>query len=374
MTAQLLPEYGTGSLAELLPSVAAGMGVPGYDDRLGLGDADKVVVLLVDGLGWCGLQDHTAQAPYLASLLDAGRSITSGFPSTTASSLGTFGTGMPPGSHGLVGYSFALPGEPGIVNALRWDTRADPIETQPLPTVFERARDAGVTVTHVAERSFNGSGLTRAALRGAAYPGAETLGETVEVVGRALAEPGRALIYAYTSDLDNVGHLRGAASEGWKSQLVHVDLLVQQLRAVLPPDAVLVVTADHGMVDATPEDKIDYDSLPELALGVRVLGGEPRARHIYAKDGAAADVLDTWTAVLGDRGLVVSRDQAVADGWFGAVDPRIAPRIGDVVVAAQAQNVIVRTRAYPREASLVGHHGSLSAYEVLVPLLTTRGA
>jgi hypothetical protein len=378
VTAPVLPEYGTGSLAELLPSVAAHLGVDGFSDRLGLAehltDASKVVVLLVDGLGWCALGDHRDQAPFLASQLAGGRSITTGFPSTTASSLGTFGTGLPPGAHGLVGYTFALPGEPGIVNALRWDTRVDPVQAQPLPTVLERAAAAGVRVTHVAERAFLGSGLTRAALRGADYPGADTPGETVQIVRQAVEAPGRGLVYAYTGELDNVGHLRGCGSQGWLAQLAHVDLLVTQLAAVLPRDAVLLVTADHGMVDVPEESKIDYDSLRELTDGVHMLGGEPRARHVYARAGAATDVLDTWRGLLGDRAWVLGRDAAVAQGWFGDVDPRVAPRIGDVVAAARDAHAVVRTRAFPREASLVGHHGSLTADEVLVPLLTARGA
>ncbi len=375
MIEPLVPAYGTGSLAELLPSVAAGLGVEGYQDQLGLadagfGDAEQVVVLLVDGMGWSSLLANLDQAPFLAELVSSGRSITCGFPSTTAASLGTFGTGVPPGCHGLVGYSFALPGEPGIVNALKWDTRADPLEVQPLPTVFERVTEAGIAVTHVAERAFRGSGLTRAVLRGSQYPGADTVGETVDLVGRALAGGGPQLVYAYTGDLDNVGHLRGSGSQGWRAQLLHVDLLVRQLQAVLPPGAVLHVTADHGMVDIPQSNKIDYDATPQLIAGVRGLGGEPRARHVYAKQGAAEHVLLNWQDVLGERAWVVSREDAIAAGWFGPVSERVAPRIGDVVMAARADFVVVRNRAYPREASLVGHHGSLTEAELLVPLLS----
>ncbi len=371
---------GGGSLADLMPSVAAGMEVPGFIDRLGLGSATKAVVLLVDGMGWELLRANADAAPFLAGLATgSGRAISVGFPSTTATTLGSLGTGESAGGHGLVGYTFVLgtPGGPAdsgagaVVNALRWDTPADPLVVQPVRTVFEPAAADGVQVSHVALRSFEGSGLTRAALRGAGYPGADTMGEAVEATALALDAPGRCLVYVYTGDLDNVGHLRGAGSEGWRAQLAHVDLLARHLVHVLPAHTALYVTADHGMVDVAQEDRVDYDAEPDLSAGVRALGGEPRARHVYAVPGAEADVLAAWTERLADAYWVLSREQVVAAGWFGpTVAERVLPRIGDVVAAPRDAGAVVARRAHPRESSLVGFHGSLTSAEVLVPLLS----
>jgi len=206
-----------GRLADLMPSAAGVLGVPGYLDVLGLaavqgsGPVRKVVVLLVDGLGWQALREHPSEAPCLAELAAGRPPLAVGFPSTTATSITSLGTGALAGRHGLVGYTFALPGH-GVLNALHWDPAVDPLDVQPLPTVLERAADDGVVVAHVAQRSFEGSGLTRAALRGARYPGAETAGETVQATSESLAAGERALAYVYTGDLDNVGHVRG-----WRS-------------------------------------------------------------------------------------------------------------------------------------------------------------
>lgn len=360
------------SLADVMPSVAASLGVPGFLDRLKLPPAPKAVVLLVDGMGWELLRSNGDAAPVLADLADeSGRSITVGFPSTTATSMGSLGTGTPAGDHGLVGYTFALPQDGGrVVNALTWDTEADPLLVQPVRTVFERVADDGVIVSHVAVRKFDGSGLTRAALRGALYPGADTMGEAVEATAQALAGPDRALVYVYTGDLDNVGHLRGCASQGWRSQLAHVDLFVRQLVHVLPAYVPLYITADHGMVDVAQDDRVDYDDEPDLSAGVRALGGEPRARHVYAEPGAADDVLAAWRERLGSVMWVLSRAEAVAAGWFGpSVAERVLPRIGDVVAAPRAGAAVVARRTQPRESALVGYHGSFTSAERLVPFL-----
>jgi hypothetical protein len=170
--------------------------------------------------------------------------------------------------------------------------------------------------------------------------------------------------------LDSTGHALGCGSDAWQYQLAHVDKLAEQLASALPHGTVLHVTADHGMTDVPPADRVDVDALPQLREGVALLGGEPRARHVYCEPGAAGDVLAAWGEVLGDRFWVVSREQAVADGWFGPVDPRFAARIGDVIAAPSGPGAIVATKSEPRESALIGMHGSLTQSDQLVPLLT----
>ncbi len=186
----------------------------------------------------------------------------------------------------------------------------------------------------------------------------------------ALEGGGSTLCYAYHGDLDLVGHVRGPGSRAWRYQLAHVDRLVSSIAEALPAGCVLTVVADHGMVDVAEADRVDADAEPDLAEGVELLGGEVRARHVYTVPGARADVLAAWRAVLGDRAWVAEREEAVATGWFGpTIRDGVRARIGDVVAAARGGNGIVRTAAERRESRLVGHHGSLTSAEQLVPFL-----
>ena len=130
------------------------------------------------------------------------------------------------------------------------------------------------------------------------------------------------------------------------------------------------MTADHGMVDVPPDERSDADLLPQLREGVAVLGGEPRARHVYARPGAAREVLAIWQETLAGSAWVVGKDEAIETGWFGPVHSRVADRIGDVVAAARGSSAIVATVAEPRESALIGMHGSLAASDQRVPLLT----
>jgi hypothetical protein len=365
-----LPRYGDSSLADLATSVLASLGVAREPNPLRLADADRVCLLVVDGMGWELLREHPAAAPFLSELAVSGRPLTAGFPAMTATSLTSLGTGRPPGQHGVLGYYVAVPGEGRLLNTLRWDPTVDPVAWQPGPTIFERAAAAGISGFHVASAQLLRSGLSVAGLRGAQEVAADTLGALVAQAAAALRRSDRALAMVYHGDLDATGHVFGCSSDAWRYHLGQVDRLAEQLAAALPPGTVLHVTADHGMVDVPPQDRIDADTVPGLRGGVALLGGDSRARYVYAEPGAAGDVLAAWRGILGHRAWVASREEAIASGWFGPVADWLLPRIGDVVAAPAGPSAIVATKAEPKESALIGMHGSLTPSDQLVPLLT----
>ena len=359
------PRYDDASLAQVLPAALAAL--TGSDNSFGLPQAEAVCLLLVDGLGLDALNEPEA-APLreLASVRD---SIDAGFPATTAVSLATLGTGSPPGTHGIVGYAVALPDRSGLHQHLRWSQPVDPEAWQPVPTVFDRAVASGVAVTTVSKAQFAGSGLTRAALRGGVFRGADQPAARIAATVAAL-DRGPALVYDYISDLDYAGHGFGPRSPAWRSALADVAAEVTELAGRLPTGAMLLVTGDHGMVNVSERDRVDLEAVPQLGQDVVLIGGEPRARHIYCADGRADAVAEVWAEVLGDRAWVRTKTQAITAGWFGPeVSHDAAQRIGDVVVAARGNYALCLPRAEPNETNLAGMHGSLTAVEQQVPLL-----
>ena len=377
------PTYADRSLADVLPAVGRALGVElpaaggpgggapdGPVPDLGLPPAPHYVVLLVDGLGSELLAAHAADAPFLAGLLPGSVPATAGVPSTTATSLTSLGTGAPPGAHGVLGYTTRVPGTTSLLNALRWSKDVDPTVWQSQPTAFSRLAAAGVHTTVVNKREFEGSGLTVASCRGAAFVGVDRPGERLVAV-RAAAGRAPSLTYSYDGDLDWTGHRYGVDSEQWRAQLAVTDSQAQRLREGLPDDVRLVVVADHGMVDVGPQDRTDVDQHPELLDGIELVAGEARFRHLSCAPGAVDDVVSAWSAVLGDRALVLAREDAVARGWFGAVLPGIEARLGDVVVACRGSHAVLSTAVFPYEGRLVGMHGSLTAAEMRIPVLVS---
>jgi hypothetical protein len=373
------PKYGQASLAEVMPSALAVLGVPGEPDALGLtrtlSGVRRIAVLLVDGLGWHQLGLAASHAPTLrdmmAGRLGSARALTCAFPSTTPTSLVTLGTGALPGAHGILGFTLNLPGTNRTLTHTRWIDEPDPMRWQPLPTAFDRAAAAGIAATVVSHADFAGGGLSRSAYRGATYTGTSTADELASEMLAALAVS--PLVYGYHADLDRTGHICGVDSDAWRHEAAEVDRLLTRLVDGLPVDAALLVTADHGQLDIPLGYRLDYDADPRLRAGVSVLAGEPRVRYLHTVPGARDDVLATWRSVLGAAGWVAPREEAVAAGWFGPVPEDHLQRVGDVVVACHDRYAVVATRSEPEIISrLIAYHGSYTAAEMRIPLLVVR--
>jgi hypothetical protein len=372
-----IPKYGEASLADIGPSTLSALGVGDGTNPLGLDETARVCLFVVDGLGWEQLRRNRDAAAFLSSM--SGRPLTAGFPATTVTSLTSIGTGLPPGAHGMTGYTSYVEDVDAVVNWLAWRAvgeggdlrdRLVPEAVQPRPTIWERADAAGVATSVCTFDHFADSGLTRAALRGGRWSGTLAEGDAVARAADALDRGHRSLVYVYVSALDLVGHMRGPDTDAWRAQLAIVDRIAEQLAARLPTDATLLVTADHGMVHVPDEAKIDYYDHPTLQEGVVALAGEPRLRYVHTRDGAAGDVAARWREALGQTWRVLSRDDAIDAGLFGpTVTPDARRRIGDVVALSLGEGGVVERRKLPRLSAMPGQHGSVTDEELLVPLL-----
>jgi hypothetical protein len=361
---------GTVSLADVAGSAAAGVGVPGFVDALGFGQVQHAVILLIDGLGWRLLQDYRDHAPCLAAA--AGGSIASVFPTTTPSALGSLGTGMLPGGHGLVGASFMLPETEQVLSPLQWKGDPLPLAVQPEPTIFEIAARSGIAVTTIGPASYEKSGLTKAVLRGPRYRAAEDVAGRVQGLQEASSGAGRTLTYVYWAEVDRVGHGSGVGSKEWLAAVGRADALTAGLRDMLPNDSAMIVTADHGMVNCPPSSRIAIESHVDLVADVLAIAGEPRVRHLYMRPMHVTAVLDRWRARLGERARVITRAEILAEGLYGPTEPEMAERIGDIVVVAQGDTSLTSTRD-ARASSLIGQHGAMTADEWEIPALMFRG-
>lgn len=355
------------TIADVLPSVAAQVGVPGFTDVLGLPDAPRYVVLVIDGLGEMQLREHAELAPFLSSL--ASRSdVFSTIPSTTASSLTSFGTGLPVGQHGVVGYTSRVPGTLDRINSLKWDRDVEPEIWQPHPSVLGRCSAHGVAVAMVSDSRFARSGLTQCSQRHVPYLGVGSVWERYDVVLDTVDEHDRVIVHTYESRLDHAGHGHGVDSDTWRENLTAIDREVADLRAELPADAVLIVTADHGMIDLPAHDRFDVDDHPRLLDDVTLLAGELRMRYLHTAPDSAPEVAARWQSTLGDGAVVRLRDEGVED-WFGPIAPEVLPRIGDVIVASTGTSGVFSSREFPVELGMVGVHGSITEAERRIPVL-----
>jgi hypothetical protein len=332
--------------------------------------SSHVLVLLVDGLGDIQLQDF-------GSGLFLNRSMSSfpirtQFPSTTPVALGSLGTGESPGQHGFVGASFFLPEEESLLSPLRWGSTPHPMSMTPSAPLFEWAAAQGIDVASIAREEYRNSGLTQSVLRGGVYVGAANLEEMERMaLDRINQASPPALTYLYWPDLDRAGHVHGPGSPQWLSELDLIDSFISRLADAISKNArfgiSLIITSDHGMVNCPVERRIHIESHTDLSTDVRFVAGDPRARHIYTRPGAARDTATRWQEVLGEDFTVVCRDDLIREGLFPNFDSDFNERLGDFMAIARS-DAMLSSNVDSRTSSLLGQHGSLSEAEMVIPL------
>lgn len=374
------PGYGKSSIADVFTSAAAALGDARFENTLNLPAAKRVCVVLVDGLGKSLLKRKTAHAPFLRGILaddshgDQPRTLQAAFPSTTATSLASLGTGLAPGQHGMLGYDVLDPAQDRVVNLLgNWDAGVDPQKWQQCATVFETISESISTAT-VSLPKFAGSAMTQASLRGSTFHGAVSPQARIQLAAETLASKPSMLMYLYWNELDKAGHSYGSDSAQWDRQLEDLDYAMARLAATAPTDTLILLTADHGMVDVPYKDRVDYSQFPELIAGVRHTAGEPRMVHLYFEPELAPEkrqaVALAWFERFGNKAWVLSREQAISAGLFGEVTTVNLPRIGDLLIVARESLALYDLRRVrPTAMDVVGQHGSITKAEREVPLL-----
>jgi hypothetical protein len=334
--------------------------------------AEQVVLLVLDGLGWGQLQERAHLAPRLTSM--TGSAITSVAPSTTAAALTSIVTGRPPREHGILGYRIAV-GHGEVLNVLRWaiDGR-DARQTVPPADFLRVPAFGGISRSVITKAHFGATGFTGAHLAGSRLVGWR-LASTIPVdVARLLAD-GEPFVYAYYDGIDSIAHSHGFGSY-YDAELMATDRLVADIADALPPGAVLVVTADHGQVQVgnalvTVDERVLED--------VDMLSGEGRFLWLHARPGSAgsagsADRLaERAREAHGNLAWVHTREELDALGWFGGPLPAdLVDRVGDVALVPFAPVAFLEP-GDTGETALVCRHGSLTEDEMWVPLLVVAG-
>jgi predicted AlkP superfamily pyrophosphatase or phosphodiesterase len=414
------PDFAGRGLANVAPTIlrllapsAEPLDLPALDPAIlpeSMTHGIKTVVLLVaDGLGHLQLQREIAagNAPNLAELISqAGSSgdtiayspITSVFPTTTVAALGSVNSGVAPSEHGLLSYTLYLPEFDMVADMIRWGpvsrrvTFADPeFGCEPeaffwAETMYARLQAAGVQRTFAINPNyFAGTALTRMLHQGATYRGYISTSSLEPIVSRLLAETDETTyIYAYWPTVDTIAHIVGPLTPEHSSEVAAFDFQVGRLVKHLPHrgDTLVLLTADHGHVDTTPEQNVAFAEHAELLAMLRVLpAGERRAVYLYPKPGATEQVLSYSRERLHEVATAILRDEAVKLGLFGPglLSERAAGRIGEVLLLPRGNLQLVSPvetadgAAPPRPApAFRGLHGGLRADEALVPFLAIR--
>jgi len=367
-------------LTDVLPSCYASLGVEDQPNTLGLPRASAVVLVLVDGLGFMNIAESLGHAPFVRGHFDRVVRMSSVFPSTTASALASLATGVLPGAHGILGYRIMNPDTGKIINQLSGLADVADLTTWlGVPTLHERAHDAGKTSCIVGLPRFETSPLTRVVHAGARYVGENSVSRRVTRACDEVAS-GTDFVMLYIPELDQVAHAQGVSSAAWLAALEEVDGALRELVTNLPGGVEVYLTADHGVTDVPAARHVDVVGDDWELEGHPVVGGEPRGLQIFAREGTpyqededvALPVEDTreWQRRLREVAWVLTPEDLVEAGVWGHMSTTVRRRAGELVIVPRNDDALYDAR-FPRAEArgMVGQHGGMSEREMLIPWL-----
>ena len=399
----ILPQYDGYSIANIpatmgqLLGVTEGWGnVPLDSSLLQYTDSERVILLLVDGVGYLKLQEQLQKddAGFKQILDDYGsrlEMLTSTSPSTTSVATTTImGNGACAAEHGMVGYSFLLPSQSVVGNMLFWHPTRHPnatigeleswgIEPEtflPTPSLGQVLANGGVQLSAWMPNAIKNGRLSRIQFRETDVHGFLNPTDMYMQLADWCESPasrGHAA-YAYYSDFDSLSHRDGHNADFWsplwQEWVWHFKRFIQSLSKTARTGTRILITADHGHVVVTPPEKqLSWEHHPDLLECLHVLpAGEPRHRYLYARANYTDAIENYVKEHLSGKFHLLNAKDAIQAGLYGAserIHPETTRRIGDYILLAKGANCMWGNH----DGLLNGMHGSLEPEEMLVPFI-----
>jgi len=379
----LRPDYDGGSIVNLMASIVlARGGASAYVPLRALmpdaiASARTLVLLVVDGLGDRFLTRHGERGVLLAHRRC---SMTSVFPSTTATAITTFLTAQAPSQHGLTGWHMYFRELDGVLTVLPMRPRTGAPVPAPItdasaffghPNVFDTVNDETYIVSpaEIVDSPFNRAHSGRA--HRISYRTMEEFFNAVSTIASGGRE--RRFVYAYWPQLDSLAHDHGIGNERTLAHFSELEHSFGELfDAISGRDVALLITADHGFIDSTPDRTIDLEAHPRLKRMLRLpLCGERRAAYAYLHPGCHEEFERYVNETFANDIVARPAAQVLAEEYYGpgTPHPRLHERIGDYVLFMRDNAVIKDWLPGERRYAQVGVHGGMSDEELYVPLI-----
>lgn len=388
--ALLKPDYSGGSIVNLMTSIIASRGgtvdetypsVAALDGSM-LSEIKNLVLIVIDGMGYDFLVEEQSNSFLTAKL--TGR-LTSVFPSTTATAITTFLTGLAPQQHALTGW-FTYFGElGGVATTLLCQTRmgATPLSKAGVDLerlfdhtpVFDRIDTEShvIAPARIAYSPFNTAHSGKANIH--PYETLKGFFERISAAVRGNNE--RKYIYAYWGELDHLAHDHGIRSQTARSHFRLLDVAIERfLGEFSREDTLIIITADHGMLDSGPDWQIEVEDHPVLQSSLtRPLCGERRASYCYVQPERREQFERYITETLSDQIVLRASEDLVQQDFFGLGTPhaRLRERIGDYTLLMKDRFTIKDWVPGERKHAHIGTHGGVSSNEMYVPLILIGG-
>ncbi len=361
---------------------------------------DKVILLFVDAFGWRFFEQYADRHPFLRRFKESSgvaSKLTTQFPSTTTAHMPTILSGLPVGETGLYEWFMYEPSVDRIIAPLIFSYAGDkqpgtllrdnisPRTIFPTETVFQKLARHGVKSYAFQSQAYTPSPLSDVGLAGAQVIPFHTLAEgLVNLSDAVLNEPGKAYYFLYFDAIDTLLHQYGPGAPQVEAEIeatmYALEKYLHERLAGKAKNTLLLVTADHGQIEISPETTIYVNQFtPSVAPWIQknrdglplVPAGSPRDLFLHIQVKYRDEAIAMLRGQLAGHADVFPVEELIAAGCFGTGEPTAAllARVGNVVVLPYEHESVYWYEKGVFEQKFLGHHGGLSRQEMETILL-----
>ncbi|MBR9705140.1 alkaline phosphatase family protein [Candidatus Pacearchaeota archaeon] len=379
------PNYKNKSIVNLMSSIArARGGCTEYPELKLLGsksirDSKNIVLIVIDGLGYDYLMRNNGfMKDNLKGYVD------SVFLPTTACAITSFMTGVCVNQHALSGWFVFLKEYGVLMIPLPFVPRYGGIPVSEFgiemkdifneKTIFQKIKTKSYIVQ---PKKIIDTDYTNYFGRGAKKVGYESLnGFFKKIEEKIKNEKGKKFIFSYWPMFDKVGHQKGIGSKDSEKHFLEIESKLKSfIKKIKGTNTTVILTADHGMIDAPLKDVIKLENHPRLKeCLVMPLSGEIRAAYCYVKPTKVSQFENYIKTKLKKYCYFVKSPELVKKGYYGLYknNPKLYDRIGDYVLIMKGNYIIKDKIGKDKYNKFIGHHGGVSKEEMQVPLVVFR--
>lgn len=377
----ILPNYKNSSIVNLMSSLCQSMNYStpyapytGLDKQK-LQSYDNIILLVIDGLGYNFIQQVGKDSFFQKHLQDR---LTSIFPSTTASAITAYSTGLSTQQHALTGWfvyfrEVAMAGI-GLPFTARAKNTPLPLPAKKIMNFSNLYDNIDRSSYYIVPSSIKDTETTDVLAGKSQRRGYSNLtGFGKQIVQTISKDDSTKYIYAYWPNFDKLCHFNGVGSNKTKEHFQQLnDFVVNLSKKLSNTNSLLLVSSDHGMLDIKPENHIYMKDHPKLAETlVMPLSGEPRIPYCYVKASRIDDFLEYMEKHLSYAYRVKKSTDLIAENYFGLgkENIRLRDRIGDFTLLPKGDYVFKDGVMGEKIHDFIGYHAGSSPQEMYIPLV-----
>ena len=339
------------------------------DEQINEKEYQNIIILLYDGMGSAILDRYLSKEELLQK--HKIKDISSVFPATTVAATTSILTGLEPAEHGWLGWDMYFKDDDETISVFM-NTIKD-TEKPAKHKVKERPEMVYKTIIdRINEQTKNQAYIV--------WPfDKENPCNTLDEINSRIIEickskneanMNKKFIYAYYDNPDKIMHQEGFNSINVKNEMIKINQKTEELYKQLPPESLLIITADHGHIECTYETISDNKEIYSMLARTTAL--EPRACAIKLKDDINKKIFEEkFKEIYKDNFILYSKQEVIQNHLFGKKIKHniIEENIGDYIAIATKNKCL---RYDERGKIFKTHHAGITKDEMEMPLIILK--